>query len=353
MLMQSDELRQRLGARAREKVLDRFTTEHTTPLILSACRTAARKRPAVSVIIPNYNHARYLQKRLESVFEQTFKDFEVILLDDASTDGSMEMLNKYAHHADVRIVRNEGNSGSPFKQWLKGLDMARADIVWIAESDDISEPRFLESLLPAFVNPEVKLAYANSHVIDEHDRVTGDYANGEYLTSLSHTKWKSSYLTSASGEINDGLGVKDTILNISAVLFRKPAFGEEFRKTLEGMRIAGDWYFIANVIKDGKVHYDAAKLNYHRRHAESVIGRTVTEKKMEDFFGEFCLVQRFIFDNYRLDNDFCDKWENYLRKQWNDFYPGRPFEELEKYYPFAEMREKILRQEGHLISANI
>ncbi|OGW46079.1 MAG: hypothetical protein A2Y66_00505 [Nitrospirae bacterium RBG_13_41_22] len=344
VLMNSEDLRQQLGARAREKVLSRFTVAHTTPQILSVCRTVAQRQPAISVIIPNYNHARYLQKRLDSVFGQTFKDFEVILLDDASTDNSMEVLTKYADHVDVRIVKNEKNSGSPFRQWLKGMDQARADIIWIAESDDMCESEFLETLLPIFVNPEVKLAYANSHVIDEHDRVNGDYDNGEYLTSLSQTKWKESYQVDATAEINDGLGVKDTVLNISAVLFRKTALDEVFRKTLENMRIAGDWYFVVNAIKDGKVHYDARKLNYHRRHAESVIGKTITEKKMEDFFREFCIVQKFIFDNYRLDDHFCHKWESYLRKQWNDFYPGRPFKELQAYYPFDEMRKRILRQ---------
>jgi glycosyltransferase involved in cell wall biosynthesis len=346
VLMNDEDLRQQLGARAREKVLSRFTVEHTTTHILSACRKAAQKKPAVSVIVPNYNHARFLQKRLESVFNQTFKDFEVILLDDASTDNSVEMLNKYSGHADVRILRNETNSGSPFIQWLRGIDLARADVIWIAESDDICEPLFLETLLPAFQNPDVKLAYANSHVIDEHDRVTGDYENGEYLTSLSQTKWKKSYLVSATEEINDGLGVKDTILNISAVLLRRFEFTEEFRKTLEGMRIAGDWYFIANAIKDGKVKYDARKLNYHRRHSESVIGKTMSEKRLEDFFREFCIVQQFVFDHYVLDGDFPGKWESYLRKQWNDFYPGRPFEELQKYYPVDEMREKIAQKKS-------
>ena len=345
VLMKSADLRRQLGARAREKVLSRFTVEHTTPYILSACRAAAQKKPAVSVIIPNYNHARYLRKRLDSVFNQTFKDFEAILLDDASTDNSMELLNEYADHADVRIVRNEKNSGSPFRQWLRGIDLARADVIWIAESDDICEPRFLETMLPAFRNPGVKLAYANSHVIDENDRVTGDYENGEYLTSLSPTKWKKSYQVHATEEINDGLGVKDTILNISAVLFRRSTFTEEFRKTLETMRIAGDWYFIVNAIKDGKVYYDASKLNYHRRHAESVIGKTVSDKKTEDFFREFRMVQQFVFQNYALDGNFPAKWESYLRKQWNDFYPGRPFEELQAYYPVDEMREILLRQE--------
>lgn len=344
ILIESPDLRDKLGAGARQKVLSRFTIEHTTPYVMSVCREIAQKKPSVSVIVPNYNHARYLQKRLDSVFGQTFKDFEVVLLDDASADGSMEMLTSYADHADVRIVRNENNSGSPFRQWLKGIDMARADVIWIAESDDICEPHFLETLLPAFCDPEVKLAYANSRVIDEQDNVTGDYENGEYLMSLSETKWKNSYLVSATEEINDSLGIKDTILNISAVLFRKPAFDGEFRKTFEGMRIAGDWFFVVNAIKDGKIYYEAAKLNYHRRHSESVIGKAVNEKKMEGFFREFCLVQQYIFDNYRLDKHFRGKWEGYLRKQWNDFFPGRPFEDLEAYYPFGKMREKVLNQ---------
>jgi hypothetical protein len=207
------------------------------------------------------------------------------------------------------------------------------------------DPEFLETLLPVFRNPEVKLAYANSHIMDEEDRVTGDYISGEYLSSLSQSKWEKSYLVSAMEEINDGLGVKDTILNISAVLFRRVEFDEEFRKTLEDMRIAGDWYFIVNAIKGGKVWYEARKLNYHRRHSESVIGKMVSEKKMEDFFREFCIVQKFIFSNYKLADDFYEKWERYLRKQWNDFCPGRPFEELNEYYPVDTMREKILQKD--------
>ncbi|MBI5632831.1 MAG: glycoside hydrolase family 99-like domain-containing protein [Nitrospirae bacterium] len=343
MLKNNEGLRRKLGDGARTKVLSHFTTEHTNPHILSVCRMVARRKPAVSVIIPNFNHARYLVRRLESVFNQTFADFEVIILDDASEDNSMEVIEKYADHAGVMIERNAKNSESPFRQWLKGMDLAKADIIWIAESDDICDPGFLETLLPAFDNPEVKLAYANSHVIDENDKITGDYESGEYLTSLSQTKWKKNYLVDATAEINECLGVKDTILNISAVLFRKPLIDEKFREMLQGMRIAGDWYFVVNTIMGGKIYYDAAKLNYHRRHAESVIGRTVTEKKMENFFHEFLLVQDFIFEHYALNEHFCHKWESYLQKQWNDFFPGRPFEELQKYYPLVEMREKILR----------
>ena len=54
-------------------------------------------------------------------------------------------------------------------------------------------------------------------------------------------------------------------------------------------------------------------MNYHRRHTESVIGKTVSEKKIGEFFREFATVQEFIFQNYQLTNDFDKKWEEYLR----------------------------------------
>lgn len=341
LLMDNENLRIRLGIRAKEKMLSKFTPENTVPFILSTCRNVAHKKPVVSVIIPNYNHARYLPKRLDSVFGQTFRDYEVILLDDASSDESVNILRKYSHIADVSIVENDHNSGSPFKQWLKGIDLARADILWIAESDDACESRFLETLIPAFRNPEVNLAYVNSHIINENDQITGDYISTEYLASLSKTKWKKSYEVTATQEINDGLGIKNTILNISAVLFKMFELNDDLRRTLEEMHIAGDWYFIINAIKGGKVHYHANKLNSHRRHSESVISKTIFEKQMGDFFREFYIVQELIFKNYEISSGFYGRLERYLRKQWSDFYPSRPFEELSTYYPIEQVRIKL------------
>jgi glycosyltransferase involved in cell wall biosynthesis len=342
ILLADENLRHALGSRGREKLISSFTVEKTAPKILSTCRKVASKKPGVSVIVPNYNHAQYLPQRLESIFNQTYRDFEVILLDDASSDNSMEVLEKYADRVDVRIVKNEHNSGSSFRQWLKGIDLASSDILWIAESDDRCEPEFLESLLTAFDNPNVKLAYTNSYIMNEVGEIAGDYAATDYLKSLSQTKWENPYHVSAEQEINDGLGVKNTILNVSSVLFRKFTIDDKFRDTLEGMRIAGDWYFIVNAIKGGEIKHYARKLNYHRRHSESVIGKILRDKKLEIFFREFWLVQEYIFNNYQLAPDFVEKWERYLRQQWNDFCPKSSFEELENYYPFNKMREVIV-----------
>jgi glycosyltransferase involved in cell wall biosynthesis len=345
-LWKDDILRKKLGARGKEKVLSDFTVDRTTRQILSVCRTTARQKPMVSVIVPNYNHAPYLPERLESIFHQTFQDFEVFLLDDASSDSSLEVLEKYAGRGDVRLLRNERNSGTPFPQWLKGIRLAQADILWVAESDDRCEPEFLESLLPAFADPGVKLIYANSHIIDETGKVTGDYLNSPYLTSLSPTKWRKDYQVTAEQEINDGLGVKDTILNASAVLFRKFEPDGDSLSVFSGMRIVGDWYFFVHAIRGGDIRYDARKLNYHRRHSESVIGRILQDKKLERFFQEFALVQKYVFREYHLSADFEEKWETYLRQQWQDFYPGRSFEEIKKFYPLTEMKDMIVKNSG-------
>jgi glycosyltransferase involved in cell wall biosynthesis len=80
----------------------------------------------VSVILPNYNHAVFLQKRIDSIFNQSFTDFELIILYDFSTDNSKEIIEQYREHPHVsHIVYNTENSGSTFKQWGKGIELAK------------------------------------------------------------------------------------------------------------------------------------------------------------------------------------------------------------------------------------
>src|SRR6202043_2352137 len=118
--------------------------------------------------------ARYLRQRVESVLGQTYQDFEVILLDDCSTDESQSILREYAADPRVRMEFNEKNSGSTFKQWNKGVRLARGEYVWIAESDDYAEPRLLERLVAVLdADPAVTLAYCQSWRILDDDQLDG------------------------------------------------------------------------------------------------------------------------------------------------------------------------------------
>src|SRR4051812_6782012 len=104
----------------------------------------------VSVIVPNYNHAKYLKKRIDSIIAQSFQDFEVIILDDCSTDDSRSIIEQYRGHNKIsNIIFNQENSGGPFHQWKKGMALAKGKYIWIAESDDWCEPSLLETLVAA------------------------------------------------------------------------------------------------------------------------------------------------------------------------------------------------------------
>ena len=131
--------------------------------------------PLVSVIIPNYNHARYLEQRLDSVLNQTYQNFEVIILDDHSTDNSLEVINRYKDNPHIKqIVVNETNSGSTFKQWDKGIHLATGDIIWIAESDDYCELNLLDELVRIYTSkPDMAYVYTTSIMVDENGKKGG------------------------------------------------------------------------------------------------------------------------------------------------------------------------------------
>ena len=120
--------------------------------------------PYVSIIIPNYNHAPYLKQRIESVLSQSYQNFEVILLDDRSTDNSWDILQAYKGHEKVsHCLRNDRNSGSPFIQWQKGIEIAKGEWIWIAESDDWADESLLESLINLTrLYPQVPLVFCQS-----------------------------------------------------------------------------------------------------------------------------------------------------------------------------------------------
>ena len=121
----------------------------------------------VSVIVPNYNYANYIIERIDSILMQTYPIYELIILDDCSTDNSVQVINekiekikKEYPEIKVQFIVNEQNSGGcVFKQWKKGFDAVNGDYVWIAEADDSAENNFVEELIKPFDDPEVVLSY--------------------------------------------------------------------------------------------------------------------------------------------------------------------------------------------------
>lgn len=228
--------------------------------------------PKVSVVIPNYNHARFLRRRIESVLEQTYPDFEVILMDDFSTDESHEIISEYAKDRRVRIEFNEENSGSTFKQWNKGVRLARGEYVWIAESDDYADERLLERLAAMVEQDEaVTFAYCRSYRVTIEDQRDG--MADSYLDGWHPDHWRQDFCVDGHEECRNYFLLTNPVPNASAVVFRKAAY-ERVGGADESMRTCGDWKLWAALALAGKVAHSGEALNYFRFHERSVRKQT-------------------------------------------------------------------------------
>jgi glycosyltransferase involved in cell wall biosynthesis len=229
----------------------------------------------ISVIVPNYNYRSYLRDRLQSIFEQTYPVFEIIVLDDCSTDGSLQELDSISLdvNRDFRIVANDVNSGNVFAQWRRGINACKGDFVWIAEADDLADPTFLERLIPLVSADNVGMAFTDSRTVDEGGLLQWNTYKSYYSTLFPGALSESAIFDGATF-FRDYLSVKNVIMNVSSVLWRKSALdraldgcGADLRK----FQMAGDWRVYAEICSLGhRVGYEAQPLNVHRRHSNSV-----------------------------------------------------------------------------------
>ncbi|MEK3789516.1 glycosyltransferase [Paenibacillus sp. FSL K6-1230] len=266
----------------------------------------------VSVIIPNYNYESFIEQRLLSIINQTVTPYEIIFLDDVSRDNSVNLARKILneHNIKHKVIVNQQNVGC-FGQWINGIKEAEGDIIWIAEADDLCESVMLERLLPAFKDQEVNLSYAQSQIIDEHSNKV-DYHYTQYTDDLSVDKWLQSYCISGKDEVVQGLGIKNTIPNASAVLMRASALAG-IDKELKNYKIGGDWFGYLFVLKQGKISFTPEILNYHRRHSQSIISRN--EQKV-DLYRELLDIKQYIIDTYELPVSMLDRFLEQVPKDY-------------------------------------
>jgi glycosyltransferase involved in cell wall biosynthesis len=219
--------------------------------------------PTVSVIVPNYNHASFLKQRLDTVFEQTYKDFEVIILDDCSTDDSKSIIESYRGRPELtQIIYNERNSGSPFLQWHKGIQQAKGDWIWIAESDDYADLKFLEKLIGAIgQQSNIGLAYCDSKIVSglNENLSFSTFKNERFRTD----RWSRNYINNGLDEIENFLLPGGTINNSSAVLFRRRYLVNNGPFDLS-LRYIGDKYAFIRVLAQSDVLYVPESLNFYR-----------------------------------------------------------------------------------------
>ncbi|MCL3816996.1 glycoside hydrolase family 99-like domain-containing protein [Aeromicrobium wangtongii] len=259
--------------------------------------------PKVSVVVPNYNYGHLLYARLESIAAQTLPVYEVIVLDDASTDESLTVLEKFAEHSrmPLRVVVNETNSGSVFRQWRKGVELATGDLVWVAEADDLSDRDFLRNVAKAFDDDSVVMSYCQSKILDANGNVVlSDYL--DYVADIDPEKWLSAYLQDGVEEIRTALFLKNTVPNVSTALFRRETWLQTLQEhgdEITAYPNAGDWVAYVRLLEKGRIAFTPEALNLHRRHAASVTLSNFTIDQLRQIIS----FQRDTIERFRLDGD--------------------------------------------------
>jgi len=126
------------------------------------------KTPKASILIPTYNREKIILETLNSAVNQTYKNIEIIVVDNKSTDNSYEIIKKFAkEHPNVRAYQNEENIG-PVRNWRRCLDYATGEYAKFLWSDDLLAPTFIEKTLPYLVEHEdVGFVFTGTEIFNE------------------------------------------------------------------------------------------------------------------------------------------------------------------------------------------
>ena len=276
------------------------------------------KQPIISVIMPVYNAQQYLEETVKSLQEQTFSDYEVIFVDDASTDASLEILNRTVQ-TDPRfrvLQQKEGGAGAARNL---GFSHARGEYSIFLDSDDLFSPVLLEKLYAAITEAQADIAACNFSRFDvngketQHEGVhvkwipngltvfsyrdTPDYI----MRVINPTPWNKLYRTDFIRE----KGLKfDEISSTNDIAFAAVSVAAADRVTYIPDSLIRYRVGHAGTISDGK----AGKLNNVKTAVFSAV-RQARELPHSDMIGNAILsfaVENFLFSMSRYIKDFSD-----------------------------------------------
>lgn len=220
--------------------------------------------PIVSVVLTSYGHARYVQTAIESVLAQTLPDIEVVAIDDASTDESPAILQRYAHRA--RVVLHAQNRGT-YACLNEGIDLTTAPYIAVLNSDDVWIPTKLERQVAILERePQVGLVHTAVRFIDAE----GNPIAGNPLGVRFHPN--------PQGNLLAELLTRNLFIT-SSVLFRRECIQRcgRFEERLFGM---GDWDLWLRIAEHYTIGYVPEALTLYRIHGQNTMYQR--ERMLED-----------------------------------------------------------------------
>lgn len=228
----------------------------------------------VSIVVASYNHAEYLVQRMGSLLAQTYRDIEIIVIEDVSPDNSLEVLRQYEKNPLVELIVRERNGG-----WVKvsnqGIELARGEFIMFANCDDACQPQLVERLVAAMAaNPSAGIAFCRSLLVDERDCILGeDFARRE----AAFRRFCAADRLISGAIMSRFLLNSCVIPNLSAALFRKKCL-EEVGGFSSEYRVCSDWDLFFRIAAHHDVAFVCAPLNRFRQHPTTI--RSITKERV-------------------------------------------------------------------------
>ncbi len=214
-------------------------------------------KPLISVILPTYNRLQYLPETVETILNQTFTDFELIIIDDGSTDGTKEWINKQAD-CRIRYINYTENRGVSYARNM-GLDLVQGKYIAFCDSDDLNEStRFEEQVNVLEADEELVVCGSNIGVFGLHNQVWR--YKGKPLPFRVKALFQIPFHFPASM-------VRRSFLEKEKIRFRAE------------IQSADDYYFLMRVVSKGKAIVVQKPLYHYRQHASSISFEQTREQK--------------------------------------------------------------------------
>lgn len=129
-------------------------------------------KPLVSIVLATYNGQGFLAEQIESILTQSYSNTELIITDDASSDGTGAIIDKYSHLQNISVIRNRRNAGSTVNFQI-GLAHAKGDYVAFSDQDDVWMPGKIEKSVSALLEKDADLVFCDALLMDDNGKLLG------------------------------------------------------------------------------------------------------------------------------------------------------------------------------------
>ena len=239
--------------------------------------------PKVSVLMPCFNGVKYILKAIDSVLSQSFRDFELLIFDDQSTDGTFEIVSKLTD-SRIKVFRNASNLGL-VGNWNNAIEKSSGEYIHFLFQDDILLPGALESEVAALdANPKCSLCFSASCVIDSNGAIT-----------MKRRPFKRDMVLKGSDFARKTFRTHNIYGEPSNVMFRRDCW-QKVGPFNDSLCYSPDWEYWIRLSLNSDVCYLDSIYSYFRVCNESTTNSLFKDKKEQLKRDEFDFLDQFIAD---------------------------------------------------------